>query len=155
MPETKDSTRRLHHAVPPWVPDGSVFHIRIRAAPGNPRPLTEPATAKALIESAVFYHQRGTWFCRLLVLMPDHLHALLAFPPAERMNVVIGRWKAWQHRARGVCWQDGFFDHRIRDDHELQLKADYIRRNPVAKGLCPSPEAWPWVLDRATLESEH
>ena len=37
-----------------------------------------------------------------------------------------------------------FFDHRIRDDHQLELKANYIRPNPVVKNLCAAEADWPW-----------
>ena len=68
------------------------------------------------------------------------------------MTTVIGRWKAWQRRALGVIWQENFFDHRIRNKSEHQLKADYIRHNPVVKGWCTKPADWPWVLDAASLD---
>ncbi len=84
--------------------------------------------------------------------MPDHWHALLSFPAESRMTAVVGRWKAWQARSLGLLWQDNFFDHRIRSPRELQLKAEYIRQNPVVKGLCQNTADWPWVIDSSTLE---
>ena len=141
-----DSTRRLHHHTPSWISSGAVFHIRGRVTSVNPHLLTEPRVARALLESAKYYHETGAWFCHLLLLMPDHWHALLSFPPDAKMIVVIGRWKAWQKRTQGILWQDNFFDHRIRYDREFQLKADYIRQNPVVKGLCMKPEEWPWAI---------
>jgi hypothetical protein len=35
-----------------------------------------------------------------------------------------------------VEWQRDFFDHRLRDHHELQERTSYILMNPVRKGLC-------------------
>ncbi len=83
--------------------------------------------------------------------MPDHLHALISFPPLSGMRIVVGRWKAWQTRQLGVLWQDNFFDHRIRNRREFELKADYIRQNPVVKGLCKNAADWPWVIDSISL----
>lgn len=68
------------------------------------------------------------------------------------MRIVVGRWKAWQTRTHRISWQDNFFDHRMRNTRELQLKADYIRQNPVVKDLCKSATDWPWVIDSTTLE---
>ena len=79
--------------------------------------------------------------------MPDHLHALICFPPESDMRIVVGRWKAWQTRQRRIAWQDNFFDHRIRNRRELHLKAEYIRQNPVVKGLCQQTTDWPWVIE--------
>ncbi|MDB6113381.1 MAG: hypothetical protein JWQ62_326 [Lacunisphaera sp.] len=62
------------------------------------------------------------------------------------MRVVIGRWKARQTRTRSIQWQDNFFDHRIRNQQELQTKANYIRHNPVVKGLCQTAMDWAWVV---------
>ncbi len=76
--------------------------------------------------------------------MPDHLHALLAFPRESGMAVVIRNWKRGAARIQGVHWQDNFFDHRIRSKAEAQEKWLYMRRNPVVKGLCAKEEDWPY-----------
>lgn len=79
------------------------------------------------------------------MLMPDHVHALLAFPVESRMSRVIGEWKHYASRQWSICWQANYFDHRIRDGHSLAEKYRYILRNPVVKGLCQREEDWPWV----------
>jgi REP element-mobilizing transposase RayT len=84
--------------------------------------------------------------------MPDHLHALLGFPFDRDMRLIVGRWKAWQVRSLGIRWQENFFDHRIRDQSELQRKAQYIRHNPVAKNLCAMASDWPWVIEPVKAE---
>ena len=38
-----------------------------------------------------------------------------------------------------------FFDHRLRDHHELEEKTSYILMNPVRKALCERAEDWSWV----------
>jgi len=151
-----DSTRRLHHTIPPWVAGGAVFHVRLRADEEWARAkslIAPPTRARRLLESATHYHRQHTWHCHLFLLMPDHVHALLSFPPNQPMSRVIGAWKAWHARASEVVWQDNYFDHRIRNDAEFDLKAGYIRHNPVAKELCVRPEDWPWVIDTAALEA--
>jgi putative transposase len=77
--------------------------------------------------------------------MPDHLHALISFPPNERMSAVIGDWKRYQERMCDVLWQKGYFDHRIRNDSEFDEKAAYIRHNPAVKSFCERAKDWPWV----------
>lgn len=84
--------------------------------------------------------------------MPDHVHALLAFPRESGMSVVVRNWKRGAARIQGVHWQDNFFDHRIRSKAAAQEKWLYIRRNPVVKGLCAGEEVGPcrWsVTDEA------
>jgi REP element-mobilizing transposase RayT len=114
-------------------------------------PFTEASLARPLIDSVRHYHNRRRWFCRLFLLMPDHLHALLAFPRDKAMSQVIKEWKSYHARQHQVIWQDGYFDHRIRNRAELEEKADYIRQNPVAKGLVAQATDWRWVVDQNSL----
>jgi putative transposase len=82
--------------------------------------------------------------------MPDHLHALLSFARDQSMSGVIGDWKRFHTHEHGVRWQEGYFDHRLRSDErgeQLSAKMNYIRRNPVAAGLCDKAEDWPWIID--------
>jgi hypothetical protein len=136
---------KLHHGVPAWVRDDAIFHVCIRGAAENPIPLTDPALGAELLESVRFYHEREVWFPRLFLLMPDHVHALLAIHPRRAMSRVIGDWKKWQHVRHGVLWQEGYFDHRLRDhDRQLAEKTAYILNNPVVAGLCARAEDWRW-----------
>ena len=142
----KQYPERLHHKTPSWVEEGSIFHIRIRCSPDNTVVLIQPDVAGALLESARFYMDKGRWFLHLFLVMPDHIHALVSFPKDKVMSRVVGDWKRYLARQQGICWQNNYFDHRIRNTEEYLEKAGYIRRNPVVKELCASPEEWPWVI---------
>ncbi len=98
-----------------------------------------------MIEAAENYHLRNQWHCLLFLVMPDHIHALLAFPSDKSMSTVVGSWKRYVARALHVKWQVNFFDHRIRHEKELHETWEYILRNPVAKGLSSREADWPWV----------
>ncbi len=137
--------QRLFHTAPAWVPDRSTYHIRIRTKAGGPA-LTDPHIAPGLLDSARDYVNRQRWSCYLLVLMPDHLHALLGFGKNQGMSETIRNWKRGQTRFLKVCWQDNFFDHRIRNPAEYSETFAYLERNPVAKGLCKEPADWPHRL---------
>ena len=142
---------RLHHRVPHWVEPGAVFHIRIRLErEKEQRALTDPALAKAILDSAKFYEARMRWHITLFLLMPDHWHAVLSFARDESMSEVIRAWKRFHTRSNGVRWQEGYFDHRLRADErgtQFSAKMNYIRQNPVAAGLCARVEDWPWIID--------
>ena len=136
--------RRLYHNTPAWVGEGALFHVRIRAAPQQNSPLTDPALGPALLDAARRYHESGRWWCELFLLMPDHLHALIAFPPEPGMSATVRDWKRGAARFQRVQWQENYFDHRLRNA-ELSGEAwAYVRRNPVVNGLCANEEAWPW-----------
>jgi REP element-mobilizing transposase RayT len=142
---------RLFHRVPERVRNDAIFHIRVRCTPGSPA-LTSPNIAHALLASVRLYHDRQRWCAHLFVLMPDHWHALLSFPPDSPMSRVIGDWKKYHARHSLISWQEGYFDHRLRTHLEqLEAKAAYIRRNPVAAGLCTKGSDWPWLWEPVDL----
>ena len=109
--------------------------------------LTTPPLVQALLDSARYYQERHLWHVTLFLLMPDHLHALISFPPEKIMGKVVGNWKHFHAAKHGVIWQENYFDHRLRDVHEAEYKYQYILNNPVAKGLCKEQAQWPWKLE--------
>ncbi|MFT0182665.1 REP-associated tyrosine transposase [Pseudomonas benzopyrenica] len=95
-----------------------------------------------------------------MVVLPDHLHALWRLPdddgdyplrwslikagfsrqlpPLETVNL-SRRLK----RERGV-WQRRYWEHRIRDEQDLQRHFDYIHFNPVRHGHARRAVEWPY-----------
>jgi putative transposase len=136
-----DFPRRLYHSTPGWVKDGALFHIRLRAALSQGS-MIEPTPGFALLSAVRRYHDLGHWWCSLVLLMPDHMHAIIAFPSQPGMTVTVRNWKRGAHRFQSVQWQEGFFDHRLRNDDEVSGKWHYIRRNPVVRGLCAREDGW-------------
>ena len=88
-----------------------------------------------------------------MLLMPDHLHALISVGIEPPLSIVIGNFKRATTKFAAVRWQRNFFDHRIRDSGDPVGKEDYILQNPVRAGLVSSADQWPYVLDRAKLEA--
>jgi putative transposase len=144
MPDDDLPTRkRLHHDVPHWVEEGSPFFITVNCAERGRPQLTLPQIATPLLEAVRFYHDQHRWHLTLMLLMPDHFHAILSFPRDTVMAEVMQNWKRYTSRTFGIRWQDGFFDHRLRNDAEETAKHHYIRHNPVRQNLCQRPEDWP------------
>ena len=52
--------------------------------------------------------------------MPDHIHALLVFQRDQSISRVIGDWKHFHAKESRVELQEGFFDHRLRDDERRE-----------------------------------
>lgn len=138
--------KRLFHDVPFWVSEGALFFITVNCKERGREQLTRPEISLELLSAAQEYHHQGKWYLDLFLLMPDHLHALAAFPREASMSKRVRDWKRFTSRRLGFKWQDGFFDHRLRGGREAELKHDYIRNNPVRKGLCESPTRWPYQL---------
>jgi putative transposase len=121
----KEFPGRPAHQIPAWVKSGSIFHIRLRCDPVQTPPLADEPLGHLLLDAFAHYHRSGRWFCRLAMVMPDHMHALLAFDREAEMSSVIGAWKNYAARNLGVCWQSNYFDHRIRSLKELDAKEGY------------------------------
>jgi REP element-mobilizing transposase RayT len=131
--------------VPEWVENGAIYFITICCDERGRNQLCEPAVAETVFEAAQFRETRLDWHVRLMLLMPDHLHALLSFSPRQPMSKIIANFKEIVAKKTGVRWQRDYFDHRLRTDESCDEKAHYIRMNPVRVGLMERIEDWPYV----------
>jgi REP element-mobilizing transposase RayT len=89
------------------------------------------------------------WTVIAAVLMPDHIHSLIA--PNERHEAVgnaSGAIKRWMRQdLRGDWqWQPGSFDRLLRSNESTWEKWLYIRENPVRAGLVKAWPDWPYRI---------
>jgi putative transposase len=87
-----------------------------------------------------------TW---AFVVMPDHLHWLVALKEADlsrlvlrvksRSTIEINRFLG----RSGRMWQKGYHDHAIRQEEDLRGVARYVVANPVRAGLVQSVRDYP------------
>jgi REP element-mobilizing transposase RayT len=96
------------------------------------------------------------------VIMPEHVHLLLTpmrdgdgwpFPLKDILKLVKGSAARSVNRlagTQGALWQDESFDHVLRSNESFEEKLEYIRQNPIRRGLAARPEeyAWLWVEAR-------
>jgi putative transposase len=70
------------------------------------------------------------------VVMPDHLHWLMALGERRQLNKVVQGIKSISSRKIGhPLWQAGYHDHALRAEEDLQATARYIVANPLRAGL--------------------
>lgn len=89
--------------------------------------------------------------------MPDHVHMIVTFLKddlgddftfektigaikgftAHKINEVLGR--------KGHVWLDESFDHVLRREESLEQKIEYVRQNPVRRGLVRAPAEYAWL----------
>ncbi len=115
---------------------------------------------EAIVETQSRYPYESIAFC----LMPEHLHCMWKLPEDDA-NYSI-RWAMikglFTRRYRGPTSRPGaatasrvrkgeacirqrrFWEHRIRDERDLQKHINYIHWNPVKHGLVARLEDWPW-----------
>src|SRR4051812_18826869 len=85
------------------------------------------------------------------VIMPDHVHLFVAFPAT---GITLSKWIQSLRSVMGKellrlgfqkpHWQEGFFDHLLRNSESYSEKWEYVRMNPVRAELCGEPEDWPF-----------
>jgi len=138
--------KNLPHDTPLGIPpEDAQFFITICLAQREADSITRHAGL--ILDAVARRHADGIWYCRIFLLMPDHIHALLQFPqPESPMKNTISNFKRWTARQGRFEWQRDFFDHRLRGDESVHEKANYILMNPVRAGLVDSPEMWPHVF---------
>ena len=139
------------------VPDAPLRECDGSGSPDQPLP-----PAATIINAAKHYHHIGKWFVHLMLVMPDHIHALISFggasgtprptddifgasgTPRPTMMASIGQWKSYVAKVAGIRFQRDFWDTRIRDASHFAERFDYIMKNPVRRGLSSAPEEWAW-----------
>jgi len=97
------------------------------------------------------YWYRGLEKLRLhaFVVMTNHWHALFSLGVMENLSLLmrnICRHSNFLCRrtSEPVCWQRGFYDHKIREHESVFDIVRYIESNPVRKGFTTKPESWQW-----------
>ncbi len=81
------------------------------------------------------------------VLMPDHVHLFICGPRDFDLSQWIRILKRVLSRVLAVetpHWQEGFFDHLIRNSESYEEKWSYVREDPVRAGLVDSADKWPY-----------
>ena len=93
-----------------------------------------------LLGQSLFHYGENDYRLHAFVIMPDHVHILIT--PKVTIEKAVQLIKGgFSFRARKELvwkfeiWQQGFTDHRIRDEEDWQHHLEYIRQNPVKAGL--------------------
>jgi len=91
------------------------------------------------------------------VVMPEHVHLLLTplrdangdpFRLSDILKAIKGASARGVNkllRSSGPVWQEESFDHVARSEERLDQKIEYIRQNPVRRGLAKMPEEYSWL----------
>lgn len=91
------------------------------------------------------------------IVMPDHVHLLLTALRDEKgwpyslptiLKLVKGTSARSVNKLLDSCgpvWQEEFFDHVLRSQESFEEKLEYLRQNPVRRGLVRRPEDYRWL----------
>jgi REP element-mobilizing transposase RayT len=91
------------------------------------------------------------------IVMPEHVHLLLTLLLDDRgrtypLHHILKFIKGTSAHSvnefmerQGPLWQEESFDHVLRSDESFAEKREYIRQNPVRRGLVERPEDYRWL----------
>ncbi len=144
-----DYRRRLPH----FQKAGSPLFVTFRK--GNREPFS-PAARDVVMKCCLLGNGKR-FYLHAVVVMPEHVHLLLT-PLRDSegwpysLPLILKGLKGASARAAnlvtassGPVWQDESFDHLPRSEGGFEEKLDYIRQNPVRRGLVKKPEDYPWL----------
>jgi REP element-mobilizing transposase RayT len=116
-----------------------------------------PEAARDIVLDCCLFPNGKMARIHVVVVMPEHVHVILTPLPeknegpfslpeitqsikgvsAHRVNRLLKR--------QGPVWLEESFDHVLRSSESLEEKVEYIRQNPVRRGLCKAPEEYRWL----------
>ncbi len=91
------------------------------------------------------------FFVHAYCIMPDHVHILVggASETSSMLKFVMsfkqGTAQEFARRMHRQLWQFKYYDHILRSGDSADRVAWYIWLNPVRKGLCATPTAYPFL----------
>jgi putative transposase len=105
--------------------------------------LRDPECA-GIVENALRHFDGHRYTLGDFVIMPNHVHLLVAGMPRRAMLAQVTSWKKWsaiQVNKRlgrsGRFWQDEHFDHLVRGEMAFERFRRYIAENPGKAKLRP------------------
>jgi REP element-mobilizing transposase RayT len=140
--------------------DGQCYHT-ISVTRGRRALFLDPKNAKIVLDTISYVRQNRKAFLLAYVVMPDHLHLLIAPREPQTIASVMHTIKSYSARQlqrqagiHGSIWQQGYFDRMMRTDEHLGITAEYIERNPVTAGLVTDPAAYSFSSANPDLSTD-
>jgi putative transposase len=108
--------------------------------------------------SAQLKNQKG--ICIGFVIMPDHVHAMIAFQETDYLSTFMSQWKrrssiqlknffksvmneyGKQIDLDEPMWQAKYYCFNVYSERKIREKLTYMHNNPVKSGLVDHPEDW-------------
>jgi REP-associated tyrosine transposase len=134
--------------IPVWLRwEQSVIYFVTICVADRKRVLANEAAFKTFKNAAAKFRR---WRVLAAILMPDHLHAVVA--PNERdaqLGNCSAALKRWMRKELNASWhwQPGCFDRLLRSDESLHDKWLYLLENPVRAGLVKDWKDWPYRFE--------
>jgi REP element-mobilizing transposase RayT len=146
--QTLDRKYEYHRMLPHYQKTGRVLFVTFCKA--NRIPFTTEAR-NAILQHCL-HDNAKRYNLHAAVVMPDHVHVLLTPLRDEKawpysLPTILKLLKGTSARSvnkplgsSGPVWQEESFDHVLRSQESFEKKLEYLRQNPVRRGLVERPE---------------
>ena len=153
MPGTTFRRYRYRRRLPHYQRDDRPLFVTFRTL----KTIELSPEARTLVLQHCLHDHGKTIQLQAAVIMPNHAHLLFTalrdssgwtFALPDILRAIKGSSARSINRLNGgsgPVWQDESFDHVLRGDESLRETIEYIRQNPVRKGLARRPEDYPWL----------
>jgi putative transposase len=91
----------------------------------------------AIVEQSLLHFDNDRYVLTDFVIMPNHVHVLVAFRDEQSLSKQCTSWKRFTGREiqkalarHGTFWQVEQFDHLVRNAEQFEHYRAYIRENP-------------------------
>lgn len=118
---------------------------------GRNRVLASDGVAGILMESWDYLRTVNQIKLLAFCVMPDHFHLLFCLLNSKTLSEVMNSTSKFTALKINRClgrsgrfWEDGFHDHRCRNDDETDDLSVYIEHNPVRAGFVEKAHDWPY-----------
>lgn len=113
-----------------------------------------------LMQERLRYFDGDRYDLQAWCIMPNHVHVLLVTAPEILLGQIVKTWKSQATRAINAVWDTqgeifarDYFDRYMRNSTQVSNAIAYIENNPVAGGLCSTPQVWPWSSSAAKCKN--
>ena len=126
---------------------------------GRRRILANAEVAGVIFETFEWLESQGRirWIC--VVVMPDHVHAVIELGRDQTLPKVMHSLKIFTAKQinrrrgeQGSVWQDGYHDRGVRGDEALNEIIRYCYDNPVKEGLVKRARDYPYWWSKFKME---
>ncbi len=112
----------------------------------------QTANCEVLLHNLKYYRDQLGFKLLAYAIMPDHFHAIIYVQERQAISTImhdIKRFSSIQigrkiNRMGKPIWQQGYYEHVIRDAKDFEIKLDYIHKNPFNAGLVENLEDYPF-----------